>query len=166
MILKRRNLPTLSQDMIAYDFGIILPSKDRHLLSKSYIGAKPKSGWGTRINIKKYSLTEFFSRHKYFLKEKFYSAEKFLTVEKFREFLLEEIKMGDDLLICFNYPLLYHIEGDWGHASLIEDVKGDSVILRDPDPKYKNTRKVLLNDLLNALKSHYKGGIWVVGGNN
>ena len=40
------------------------------------------------------------------------------------------------------------------------------MLLRDPDPKHNNTRKVLLSDLLNALKSHYKGGVWVVGENN
>jgi len=114
MILQRRDLPILSQDIIAYEFGVILPMKDKHLLSKSYTGRKPRSGWGTRIDIKKYSLTEFFKKHKFPLKEKFYSAEDFLTGENFKEFLLKEIKMKSDLLICFNYPLLYHIEGGLG----------------------------------------------------
>ena len=162
MILRRRKMPIFGQTDIAYDLGVVLPPKDRYLLPKSHRGLKPKSGWGTRIDLKKYSLTAFFKRHGFPLHEKYFSAKRFLSTKQFKKFLLENIGKGNDLLVCFNSPLLYHREGSWGHASLIEEVEEESVTLRDPKPQYKLARRVLLNDLLAALKNHYHGGIWVV----
>ncbi len=150
------------QTDIAYDLGIVLPFKDRHLLPKSHKGRRPKAGWGTRINLKKYSLARFFKQQEYSLEETFQSANKFSSVEKFKKFLADNIQKGNDLLICFNYPTLYHIEGRWGHASLIEEIKGNGVILRDPNPKHRNAREALLKDLLKALKRHHHGGIWII----
>lgn len=162
MILQRRKLPILLQTDIAYDLGVILPSEDRHLLPKTHEGQRPKAGWGTRINLKKYSLTAFFKKQGYSLEEVFQLAKKFSSIKQFKKFLLDNIKEKNDLLICFNYPMLYHIKGSWGHASLIEKVGDDKVILRDPDPKHKEEREILLNDLFTSLKNHYYGGIWVV----
>lgn len=162
MILCRRNLPILEQADIAYNLGIVLPPEDRYLLPKSHKGHKPKAGWGTRINLKKYSLTKFFKQQGYPLEEKFQSAKKFSLVEKFKKFLVDNIKNGNDLLICFNYPMLYHMEGRWGHASLIEETKSNGAILRDPNPNHRNVRKVLLKDLLKSLKRHHCGGIWII----
>lgn len=162
MILQRRKLPILLQTDIAYDLGIILPPQDRHLLPKSHKGLRPKAGWGTRVNLKKYSLTKFFKQRGYSLKETFQSAKKFSSANQFRKFLLENIKERNDLLICFNYPMLYRIKGLWGHASLIEKVGEEKVILRDPNLKHKKVREVLLDDLLAALKNHHHGGIWVI----
>lgn len=162
MILQRRKLPILLQTDIAYDLGIILPSQERYLLPKSHKGQRPKAGWGTRINLKRYSLATFFKKREYHLKEIFQSAKKFSSTSQFRKFLLENIREKNDLLICFNYPMLYRIEGSWGHASLIEKVGDEKVTLRDPNPKHKKAREVLLNDLLTALKNHHHGGIWII----
>lgn len=162
MILHRRKLPILLQTDIAYDLGIILPPKDRHLLPKSYKGSKPKAGWGTRINLKKYSLAAFFKRQGYSLQETYYSAKRFNSKKQFKKFLSDNLKEKNDLLICFNYPSLYRMKGSWGHASLIEEAKKKYVVLRDPNPKHKDARKVLLNDLLTVLKNHHNGGIWVI----
>lgn len=164
MILHQRKLPILPQTDIAYDLGIILSPKDKHLLPKSYKGTKPKAGWGTRLTLKKYSLATFFKRRGYSLQEIFHSAEEFRSVRQFKKFLLDNIGKENDLLICFNYPLLYHLEGSHGHASLIEEVNEKHVTLRDPSPKHKQTRKTLPKDLLAALKNHYHGGIWVIRG--
>jgi hypothetical protein len=83
-------------------------------------------------------------------------------VRQFEKFLSDNLSQGNDLLICFNSPLLYRLEGSWGHASLIEEIKGVYVTLRDPSPKHQRARKVLLKDLLSALKHHFHGGIWVI----
>lgn len=162
MVLHRRRLPTLSQSVIAYDLGVILPPEHKHLLPKSHIGRKPKSGWGTRIDIKKYSLDSFFKKRKYPLKEIFYSADKFLSVRGLGKFLSDNLKEGSDLLICFNHSLLYNKQGAWGHASLIESIKGNKATLRDPRPERKRARSVLLSKLFKALKNLYHGGIWVI----
>jgi len=151
-----------SQPDIAYDLGIILPPKDRSLMPKSRKSAKPKAGWGTRIDIKQYSINEFFKRRGYELREKYYSAKRFKSEEQLADFLRENLKKQNDLLICFNYPLLYKQKGSWGHASLVEAVQKRYVALRDPSPKYKKALKVLLEDLIMAMYNHYKGGAWVI----
>ena len=162
MILNRRKLPLIDQAEIAYDLGVVLPPEDRHSLPRSHKGRRPKAGWGTRINLKKYCLAVFFKRRGYFLKETFYSAKKFRTEKQFKEFLSDNVSKGNDLLVCFNYPFLHRLKGKWGHASLIEKLEKEYAILCDPQQKYKKTRKVLMNDLLLALKNHNHGGIWVI----
>lgn len=162
MILRRRGLFVPPQEDIAYDLGVILPPKGRHVLPKSHKGHRPKTGWGTRINLKQYSLTAFFQRRGYALQEKYYPAKNFHSTAKFMEFLKKNLKLGKDQLICFNSPMLYHQKGSWGHASLIEKANRRYVTLRDPSPKHKQPRKVLLHDLRAATQNHYKGGVWVM----
>lgn len=162
MVLRRRKLKIPSQAEIAYDLGVVLPLNDRHLLPKSHEALRPKSGWGTRIDIKRYSLTSFFRKRGYSLQEQYFPAGCFESGEKFRKFLQGNIKEGNDLLICFNAPVLRNIEGSWGHATLIEDVEEKFVLLQDPDPKEKVTRKISLYMLLQAAQRHNKGGVWVI----
>lgn len=162
MILWRRNLPPRPQASIAYDLGIILPPSARRLLPQSYKGKKPPAGWGTRLNLKKYSLAAFFKRHQYPLQTIFHSAKEFRAARQFKKFLLNNLNKNHDLLVCFNYPRLYHLTGSWGHAALIEEVTPQYVILCDPSSKHKTTEKILLTDLLAALKKHYQGGLWVI----
>ncbi len=164
MILQRRKLPMLAQADIAYDLGVILPPKDKHLLPRSHSGPRPKAGWGTRINLPRFSLTAFFEQRGYPLQVTFYPAKKFSSPEWFKKFLLNNVRQGNDLLTCFNYPQLYHQKGSWGHASLIEAVKKKCVTLYDPLPKRKEARKVSLNDLFAASKNHHYGGVWVIKG--
>jgi hypothetical protein len=159
MILRRRKLQLLPQTEIAYDLGIMLPPKERHLF-KSYKGSKPKSGWGTRIDVKKYSLTFFFQKRGYNLKEKFFPGKGFSSEKSFKDFLSKNVK--NDLLVCFNHPLLYKGRGSKGHASLIQAFTGEYIILSDPDSGHKKPRKVPVANLLKAIKGHYKGGVWVV----
>lgn len=152
----------LSQAEIAYDLGVILPPDHKHFLPKSHGGSKPKSGWGTRISLKRYSLNSFFRKRGYRLQEQYFPADRFQSEKEFREFLQTNIKRGNDLLICFNAPLLRGIDGSWGHATLIENIEEEFVLLQDPDPDEKLVRKVLLRDLLKAAQQHYKGGVWVI----
>ncbi len=164
MILWRRKIlkPPLAD--IAYDLGIVLPPGNRHLWPKSDGGRKPKAGWGTRLNLKKYSLPQFFKRRNYPLQATFRPAEKLKSTKQFKKFLSENIKKSNDLLVCFNYPKLYHLAGSWGHASLVERANQKYVNLRDPIPQYQAARRILPTDLLAALKNHYRGGIWVIKG--
>lgn len=163
MILRRRGLRvSVSQARMAYELGIILSKNEKHLLPESHKGRKPRAGWGTRIHLKRYSLTSFFRRQGYALVDVFYSSAKFASADKLKIFLEKNLECGYDLLICFNYPALYGFAGAYGHASLVENVRGGSVILCDPDPGSKRAKTVTLKNLLSALKNHHKGGIWVI----
>lgn len=168
MIFRRRKLPTPTQSEIGYALGMILPPTKRGMLSiKSHTGKKPAAGWGTRINQKKYSLQAFFNQNGLSLIETFYPADHFRSKKALADFLKKSLKSGDDLLTCFNYPLLYGKEGHWGHASLIDqtDSKG-RVILVDPGREYDKPRAVTLDDYYSSIKNHPGGGIWLVSTKN
>lgn len=161
MILERRDLRLLTQPTIAYDLGVALPPNQRKLLPKSYNVPRPKSGWGTRINKSKYSLGSFFKGRKYPLREEYHSAKSFASIRSFRKFLLDNVN-ENDMLVCFNYPMLYELEGSWGHASLVVGVGDSYVTLRDPDAKQTKLRRVELGKFYLSLKNHPGGGVWVV----
>lgn len=152
----------LTQDEIAYDLGIILPSELKDILPKFYTGKRPKAGWGTRIDLKRFSINSFFIKRKYPLKEKHYYADSFTSLESFKEFINKNIKSKNDQIVIFNFPYLYDKKGAWGHASLIENIKNSYTFLRDPSPKAKNLKKVLTEKLFDSIINHDKGGIWVI----
>lgn len=163
MVLRRRRLPRPpAQGEIAYELGVVLPSKDRHLLPRSYKSSRPKAGWGTRIDIKGYSLTAFFKHWNYALKEKYHRVTDFPSEKKLRVFLKKNLKLNNDMLVCYSFPALYHLKGKVGHASLIEGVHGKYIILRDPSAEDRLAIRVLLSDLMTSMRGHYKGGVWVI----
>ncbi|MBU1014968.1 hypothetical protein KKI17_00815 [Patescibacteria group bacterium] len=142
---------------------MILPRAKRHSLGiRSHSGEKPKSGWGTRIHLKKYSLGQFFKKRNLPLTETYYPAEYFKSPRHLKKFIEDGLKTRNDLLTCFNYPLLYSEDGVWGHASLIEKINTNHVALIDPGRKYKQPRKVKIDDLFMAIKNHFGGGIWLI----
>lgn len=162
MLLQRRQLPLLTQEEIAYELGVVLPPDQRHLLPKSYKVAKPKSGYGTRIQTKRYALKGFFRRRKYPLTDAYFIGNRFRTAMTLRKFLREQLGAGNDLLTCFNYPLLYGLNGSWGHASLVERIDDEFVYLRDPDPSQKKLRRVVIADLRKAMQGFAGRGVWVI----
>lgn len=165
MILKRRRLrKSPCQADIAYDLGVQLPRGAKHLLPRYHKGNPKTGGGGTRIRIKKYSLGRFFKQRGYALGVKHYLGTGFLSEDQFRNFLKENRRLNNDILVCYNAPILTCMEGTWGHASLIESVRGDHVILRDPSPWQKAGRRIPLGLLFSALQryGHYIGGVWVI----
>lgn len=168
MIIRRRKLPRPpSQAVIAYDLGVVLPSRWKHLLPRSH-AATPKFGGGTRINIKKYSLTVFFKKWGYQLQETAYRGTNFGSVRSFRKFLINNLVNGNDLLVCYHYPTLWMLPGSWGHGVLIESVGNKFVTICDPYlPKGKRCR-VQLSRLFNAIGEHgaYYGRVDVISASN
>jgi len=127
----------------------------------SYSGKKPKAGFGTRINLKKYSLTSFFKKHKYPLKEHYVPAVKLKTERLFSGFIRKNINEKNDQLICFN-QYLREDKKSWGHCSVITKIGEKTVTICNPDPKQKKPQRVSMAKLYHATKNHYEGGIWVI----
>lgn len=162
MVLRRRRMPFGSQSNIGYELGMILPPSKRGLHIKSHRGTRPPTGWGTRINLKEYSLSRFFKKNNLPLIEKYYSIASFMSPQDLRGFIRKKLNSRNDLLVCFNYPLLYSKKGNWGHASLISSISSNRIELVDPGRKYKETRKIQIQDLYKAIKEHHQGGVWVI----
>lgn len=163
MVLRRRRLPAPSQSDIGYELGMVVPPAKRNIFGvRSHSGVKPKSGWGTRINLKKYSLGRFFKKRNLPLTEIYYPAKKFKSFNEFENLIRQNLKLGNDLLTCFNYPLLYHDDWAWGHASLVERIETNHIILIDPRKEHKGPQKVKIDDFFTAVENHPGGGIWVI----
>lgn len=160
MILDRRKIKHGSQEEIGYELGLIVPKEKAHLFTKVRTGKKPTTGWGTQVNKKKYSITNYFSKHKIRLKEAYYPIEK---VKDVKNFTAENLQKGNDLIVCFNNKRLYGA-GDYGHVSLIQEIKVDIVTLINPEKDAP--KKVELAKLIDAMRYHRKkrGGFWVISG--
>ena len=161
VILDRRGIKHNSQEEIGYELGLIIPKEKIHLFIKARIGRKPVAGYGTQVSKKKYSINNYFLKNKIKLKETYYFPEK---IKDTRNFIIENLKSSNDLVVCFNNKKLYG-NGDFGHVSLIQSINNGVIILIDSEKSVPDKRKVKLQKLVEAIKYHGKkkrGGFWVI----
>ena len=163
MILYRRGLQLLEQEIIGIDLGLKIPKEELHNFENVSIGKRPPAGWGTRINVKKYNLNGFFKKRGYPLESAYFSVEDIKSVPRF---IANNLKQGNDILICFQYGRLYNVDIKDGHASLIEEIDDKKIILVDPQAN-KKRRIVNFDDLIESIVLHKRrnvklGGFWVI----
>jgi len=164
MILQRRRLSVLTQETIGIDLGLTVPAEAAHNFKNTPSGKQPPAGWGTRINLKKYSLNSFFKKRKIPLVCKYFRAERIKNVKKF---ITTNIKEGNDILICYAYGLLFSNRQQHGHANLIEGIHKDKITLVNPKRDKSKRVTVPRKQLVLAIVDHKKGktplgGFWVI----
>lgn len=160
MVLDRRKIKHGSQEEIGYELGLIVPKNDERFFTKVRTGRKPVAGYGTQIQKDKYSISNYFLKNKINLKETYFPVEK---IKDIKSFIRDNLKIND-LIVCFSYKKLYGTV-EYGHVSLIQNMKGEIVTLVDPWKKGPAERKVKLSDLVRAMKYHGKekrGGFWLI----
>ena len=161
MILLRRNIPLISQENIGYDLGLIVPKEYKPLFKKVRTGKKPPAGWGTQIGRSIYSINKFFKKHKIDLKRDYFFLSE---PEEIRKFLKENL--DEDIVVCYNYPKLYNEKDEEkGAVAIVEKIKGDWITLIDPGATLPKYRKVSLQKLSEAIRTHTKkrgAGFWVI----
>ncbi|MGM5488345.1 MAG: hypothetical protein ACQESG_05330 [Nanobdellota archaeon] len=162
MILSRRGIPLLEQEEIGIDLGLIVPPEEAENFANVPKGEEPPAGWGTRINLERYSLNSFFRKRSIPLSSEFYEIK---DLEDLRTFITHHLSQGNDRLTAFNYHALYG-EPSAGHASLIESIEGDTITLVDPQVGRKR-KTVSSAKLRKATEVHYDGesplgGSWVI----
>jgi len=162
MILIRRGLPLLQISEIGCELGLAIPEDVGHLYPAARIGVLPSSGFGTEIQNPQYSLNSFFERRKYSLCERYYLTA---PIEEESKWLQEQLRVGADVIVCFNNAALFGGESDWGHVCLIDSVDEGSVVLIDPELRQLKFRKVEISKLSSAILKHgevTRGGFWVI----
>lgn len=163
MILSRRRFRPDSQEEIGWHLGLIVPEAGQHLFKKVRVGKKPKAGYGTRMNLKKYSLNTYFEKKGLPLRMELKTLAK---VGEVGTFLTKNIKEGKDVIVCFYNEKLFG-KGKWGHVCLIQgiDTVKKTVTLIDPEKKEPKIREVNLDKLMAAVKFHENysktAGFWV-----
>ena len=163
MVLERRKiLCDKKQEEIGYQLGLTVPNQWARHFTKVRTAELPPEKYGTQIQNPQYSINNFFQRNRIPLQENYYFIADITDVGKF---IATHIKNNNDIIACFNYNL-YGEQYKSGHVSLIQEVKGDEVVLVDPGKDVPKLRRVKLSKLTEAMKYHGKenrAGFWVIG---
>lgn len=164
MVMYRRGVALMEQEDIAYELGLTVPEKDVYLFKNVRTGKMPSSGWGTQIQKREYSLPKFFAKHKIDLS--FTIQNEFRTADDLR-LNLQQLSARDDVdvLLCFDYGILWNLDFRGGHVCVLESVKGDTVHIIDPERNVPKHRETNVEDLFRAIDfhgSHNATGVWVI----
>ncbi|MDD5290936.1 MAG: hypothetical protein PHZ04_02360 [Patescibacteria group bacterium] len=157
MIMYRHHIPLISQELLGYYLGLIVPQKDRKYFWRVAVGKRPPAGYGTRSYLKIYEPNKALKRLKIPLEIKFHPIDKFKNINDFSDFLIKAEKQNKDILACFNYKKLYGQGNDGGHLSVVDRVylKGSKVRLIDPGGNEPKWRLVSITELKKAMEGHY-----------
>jgi hypothetical protein len=163
MILKRRGLPYHSQDDIGYQLGLIVPPEAQHHFTRVRTGPEPKTGYGTRTSVKKFSIPAYFRKNNLPLK---LTRKQPAQIQELRDYLNGALSRGDDVIICYNRRLLFGA-GDKEHVSLIQgfDDGAGRVLIIDPAVGAPAHLEVNLEKLFKALISDRTGkqkALWII----
>jgi len=164
MILVRRGINPDSQEAIAEELGLMVPPKWVRFFPSIIVELSRGQFGGCRTHLPEFSINRYFKKKGLPLKETYYTIEKIEATKKFAiEFIIENLRAGNDLIVCFNNEIL-HGNTNWGHASLVQAIEGKHVTLIDPAVKAPDT-VVKLSDLILAMRLHgrrNRGGFWVI----
>ncbi len=157
MILYKNGYKLYSQEQIGRDLYLTVPPEETYMFDKIRTWEKPKAWRWTQARKKWYTMNDFFRKKKINLKEKLYFFD---SVKEAKKFLVEQIKLDNDILACFNYNKLYGEWNNWGHLSLVDSMKWEEVILIDPAENTPKIRKVKLDNLIKAMIFHWIENSW------
>lgn len=165
MVLLRRGLQVLPQELIGWHLGLTVPKSATKYFWKVRTGKRPKAGYGTQVSNAKFSINRAFERLGIPLKSVYRPIGTFRTAGDFRGYLE---RMGDrdmDVIAVFDYGALYGTGWHYGHASLMDRIyHGEGrVRLVDPGSDTPKWRLVNAGKLFESMKRHGDdrgGGFW------
>lgn len=147
MIFNRNNILYDSQMMIAQELGLKVDGNYR----------------GTQVQNYDYSIDKYLKVHNIPLTFKYVFNLNYNEVKE----LLDEFK-DDDIMVCYKRGVMFGKELMGGHATIIDQIKGDVVTLIYPEDD-KGYRDVSLESLLDAIKRHGRenmAGFWLFSKKN
>ncbi|MFH1522538.1 MAG: hypothetical protein ABIE43_01810 [Patescibacteria group bacterium] len=164
MVMHRYKIPLISQELLGYYLGLVVPKKDAKYFWKARTGKKPPAGYGTRIYIKKYHPNSIFPRLRIPLRMIFYPIDKYKNISDFKNYLISVERLDKNILACFHYKKLYGSGNDGGHLSVVDRVylNKNKIRLIDPARSMPKWRVVSIAKLKKAMDCHHKGsaGFW------
>ncbi len=164
MILHRRTMSLVPQQLLGYHLGMRVPKKDAHLFFNARTGKKPSSGYGTRIGIKEYSIEAAFKKLGIPLAMTFHPISSF-DDEAFIRFIGETTRKDKDIILCFDAGALNGTRKKGGHVCVLDafDPAKKQVRIIDPSPRRAKWRLVSVGRLKRAMERHGDknfGGFW------
>ena len=163
MIQARRGLPSISQDDIGWDLGLIVPPGMKSEFTKVRTGSRPPAGYGTQTLKPEFSIESYFAHNRLPLSiTKVYPS----LPEEMTAAIEAALARDDDIILCYDSLLLFGY-GDIEHVSLIEefDNAGGQITVVDPAIGAPKRRSATIAEAFEAIPSHEAsdiGGLWVV----
>jgi len=155
----------MPQEEIAYELGLMVPKKDKHLFARVRTGNKPSAGWGTQINLPEFGVNKVFPKMGIPLKMERLTTRDFKNPKELAE-LLEKVQKEDgDALLCFDYGKLWDLDLAGGHVCVFNSIRDDDVTIVDPERNIPKLRKVCVDKLFKAMDfhgEHNSTGVWLI----
>ncbi len=170
MVMLRHGIPLQPAELIGYHMGLVVPSEDQRFFYNARTGNRPPAGYGTQAGKASYGPNSVFKKLEIPLKMKWSLINKFKTIEDFRKYLSDFSKNEGDVLICFDWPTLFHhVKGveHGGHVCVLDKVYINEDLIRfiDPDPFVLKWITVTIPELYAAMQFHGKensAGFWEI----
>lgn len=166
-VLYRRGINIFDQESIGVALGLVLPLRGKSFFQNKQIvftDIEPSDGYGTRIELEKYSIPNFFKRKQislHFSELIYVSNEKQLS-----ELLKENFITGNDIILRYNNKITTKDgQKSYGHFSLITqyDSASGKVVLGDPELPFFKT--VSLKQIIFSVSDEIDGtrrGIYII----
>ncbi|MBI3335574.1 MAG: hypothetical protein HY001_03695 [Candidatus Portnoybacteria bacterium] len=164
MVMHRHGIPLVSQELLGFYLGVVVPKEDVKLFWNVKTGRKPSSGWGTRMSEKRFNPNSMFRKLHVPLEMAFHPIGSFLDMRAYKKYLSTIEEQEKDVLACFSWGALYNKPYRGGHVCVIDrvDIRRDEIRLIDPEYDAPKWRTVSIEKLKMAMESHGKkeGGFW------
>jgi hypothetical protein len=163
IVMFKHGIKLIPQELLGYHLGLIVDKQFKNLFWNVSTGKRPKSGYGTRMDNKKYDMNNAFKKLKIPLKANYILIKKIKTKKEFVLYIEEKIKKDKDIIVCFNSGVLNDNKKAGGHLSVIDRIYPKRNIVRIIDPSYNQPkwREVDIDKLKKAMELHpTKGGFW------
>ena len=163
IVMYKRKIPLVSQELLGAHLGLIVHKSNKNLFWNATTGKKPKSGYGTRIDNKKYDINIAFKNLRIPLKGRYLPINTFKTKKEFVSYISSKVKNDKDIIACFQSGYLSGSKKTGGHLSVVDKIysKKDIVRIIDPSPNEPKWKEVKIAKLKKAMELHpVKGGFW------
>ena len=163
MVMYRRGLPLIPQELLGYHLGLTVAPENRYLFWQPRTGQRPPAGYGTQIYNPKYDFNKVFAKLKIPLRLDFHPISKYKT-DTLKTLLRQALKNDKDLLVCCDHGSLIGKPSNSGHVCVIDRLIGtDKIRLIDPSANQPKWRVVSIGKLYKAMQYHGDakfGGLW------
>jgi hypothetical protein len=161
MILRRRNLPTLSQESIARELDLVVPLElaGRHPWARL---SDKEADWGVHPQTTQASLSSFFHRHCLPIQELFYRPSSIFGRD-YADFIATNLALDNDLIVGYDYASVFGAGSHAGHVSLVVGVERERDLIHLVDPEQPTAQLTASLEGIVKGSEARRDGFWVIG---
>ena len=147
MVMYKLGIPLIPQELLGYHLGLILDKKHKNLFWNVRTGKRPKSGYGTQMNEKRFVPNTALKKLKIPIKITEYSINDFQTKKELVSFMDNGIKKDKNFIVLLASDVLNGTDKKNGHACVIDRIypAKDIVRLIDPNPTKAKWREIKID---------------------